>query len=478
MSSKKKYKKALITGHFNVLHPGHIRLFKYAKSISETLIVAIEPNEFNSKSIYVDEKERLASLKIIELIDDVFIFKNTIENAIKKAKPDVIIKGNEHKLNENQEKKLEKKFNFDLIFASGESNYTSKDFLSDFSSNQNKIKLPTNFLDRNDLNTNKLVSNLKKFNSIKVLVIGDLIVDEYISCQALGMSQEDPTIVVSPGETKTFIGGAGIVALHSKSLGADVELLTITGNDEKNIYIKNKFKEYKLKHKVFADNSRQTTVKQRFKVGKNTMLRVSKLNTHPINKSMESRIQKYIEKKIDNIDLIIFSDFNYGLITNTLLNFITEIAKERKIIITADSQSSSQIGDISRFKDMDIVSATEREIRIATKDNEDGVVVLIEKLRDLNNAKNVILKLGADGLIIQKYLKDNLQTDQIEALNNNPIDVSGAGDSFLAASSISYAISKNIYLAALIGSVAAAIQVSQIGNLPIPSNKILEAIKY
>jgi rfaE bifunctional protein kinase chain/domain len=282
---------------------------------------------------------------------------------------------------------------------------------------------------------------------------------------------------VSPGETKTFIGGAGIVALHSKSLGADVELLTISGNDEKNIFIKNKLKEYKLKNKVFADKTRQTTVKQRFKVGNKTMLRVSNLNTHSINKSIESRIQKYIKNKIDKIDLIILSDFNYGLITNSLLNFITKISKEHKIIITADSQSSSQIGDISRFKDMDIVSATEREIRIATKDNEDGVVVLIEKLREINNAKNIILKLGADGLIIQKYLKDNLQTDQIEALNNNPIDVSGAGDSFLAACSVSYAISKNIYLAALIGSVAAAIQVSQIGNIPISNKKILEALK-
>jgi len=477
MISKKKYKKALITGHFNVLHPGHIRLFKYAKSISEKLVVAVEPNEFNSKSIYVDEKERLASLKIIELIDDVFIFKNTLENAIKKSNPDVIIKGNEHKLNENKEKKLEKKYNFELIFASGESNYTSKDFVSDFSLDYNKIKLPTHFLDRNDLSTNKLILNLKKFNTIKALVIGDLIIDEYISCQALGMSQEDPTIVVSPGETKTFIGGAGIVALHSKSLGADVELLTITGNDEKNIYIKNKFKEYKLRNKVFTDNSRQTTVKQRFKVENNTMLRVSKLNTHSINKSIESRIKKYIESKIDKIDLIILSDFNYGLITNSLLNFITKISKEHKVTLTADSQSSSQIGDISRFKDMDIVSATEREIRIATKDNENGVVVLIEKLREINNAKNIILKLGADGLIIQKHLKDNLLTDQIEALSNNPVDVSGAGDSFLAASSISYTISKNIYLAALIGSVAAAIQVSQIGNIPIASNKILEALK-
>src|SRR3546814_17880212 len=69
------------------------------------------------------------------------------------------------------------------------------------------------------------------FRSLRVLVIGDLIVDTYIDCDTLGMSQEDPTIVVAPIEQKTFVGGAGIVAAHAQALGAEVDLITVCGAD-------------------------------------------------------------------------------------------------------------------------------------------------------------------------------------------------------------------------------------------------------
>jgi rfaE bifunctional protein kinase chain/domain len=476
MKKKRKYESALITGHFNILHPGHIRIFKFAKSIAKNLTIGVEPNEFNKESIFIDEKERLDSINQIELVDNAFIFKKNLENAIKKTNPDIIIKGQEHASKNNPEDEYKKQYKFDLIFCSGETTFSSNTILEK-EINKKFISYPKSFMDRNKINKNKIITTLDKFKKINVIVIGDLIVDEYIDCDPLGMSQEDPTIVVSPISSKKYIGGAGIVALHSLSMGANVKLISCLGNDQEKDFVTEELKKYNLQNRIFTDKSRMTTLKQRYKTNDKTLLRVSNLHNHPINTTIEKRILEYINKEKNKIDLIILSDFNYGVLSNSLLDKIQDFAKKNDIVITADSQSSSQIGDISRFKNMDIISSTEREARIATKNNEDGVVVMIEKLRELSNADNIILKLGADGLMIQNYIEGFLYTEKIEALNTNPIDVSGAGDSFLAASSIAYTATKNINLASLIGSLAAAIQVSQIGNVPISQKLFINQLQ-
>ena len=79
---------------------------------------------------------------------------------------------------------------------------------------------------------NKIVEYINKFSNLNILVIGDTIIDEYITCDAIGMSQEDPTIVVTPISNKKFIGGAAIVASHAKTLGANVSYISVLGDDE------------------------------------------------------------------------------------------------------------------------------------------------------------------------------------------------------------------------------------------------------
>ena len=93
-----------------------------------------------------------------------------------------------------------------------------------------------------------------------------------------------------------------------------------------------------------------------------------------------------------------FSDFNYGCLPQKLVTNILAEAKNSGVMMAADSQSSSQVGDIARFQCMDLITPTEREARISTKSHEDGLVVLSEKLRKIAAAKHVILKMGGDGL--------------------------------------------------------------------------------
>jgi bifunctional ADP-heptose synthase (sugar kinase/adenylyltransferase) len=127
---------------------------------------------------------------------------------------------------------------------------------------------------------------------------------------------------------------------------------------------------------------------------------------------------------------------------------------------------------------MILLTPTEREARLSVRDMESGLVVLAEKLREKANAQNILLKIGEEGVLVytKAYNDTNWITDRIPALNFLPVDVAGAGDSMLVSSSLSLATGASIWEAAAIGSLAAAVQVSRIGNIPLKMNELLREI--
>ena len=168
-----------------------------------------------------------------------------------------------------------------------------------------------------------------------------------------------------------------------------------------------------------------------------------------------------------------------GVLGLTTFDQIVTLAKEKNVMLAADSQSSSQIGDISRFKNIDLITPTEREARVSTRNNEDGLVVLAEQLRQQSSAENILLKIGEEGVLIHANDSNGDNpwlTDRIGALNSNPRDVAGAGDSLLISSALTMARCGTIWEAALIGSLAASIQVGRLGNTPLQSKELLKEL--
>jgi bifunctional ADP-heptose synthase (sugar kinase/adenylyltransferase) len=147
--------------------------------------------------------------------------------------------------------------------------------------------------------------------------------------------------------------------------------------------------------------------------------------------------------------------------------------------MTADSQSSSQIGDIARFKGTTLITPTEREARIALRDNESGLVVLAEALRRQARAEHVFIKLGAEGMLVYGREKDSKEgmTDQLPAFNSAPKDVAGAGDSLLTCASLALAAGGNIWQSAYLGSLAAACQVGRLGNSPLSAGQLVTELR-
>jgi len=185
-----------------------------------------------------------------------------------------------------------------------------------------------------------------------------------------------------------------------------------------------------------------------------------------------------IEQAMDGAELLVFSDFNYGSLPQPMVDRIIALANSHGVMLAADSQSSSQVGDISRFKGMDLLTPTEREARISTRNREDGLVILAEQLRNQALANNILLKLGEEGLLIHagNGNADKWLTDRIDALNTAPKDVAGAGDSLLITSAMTLACGGNIWEAACLGSLAAAVQVGRVGNTPLQVEELLREL--
>ena len=234
----KKKIKVFVSGVFNVLHPGHLRLLRFAREYGTELFVGVLSDKLANNSAHVNEDLRLEGIKTNGWVSKAIIVKDSLKKEILKYKPDIIVKGKEHETSFNEEAAVIKTLGGSLLFSSGEATFSSIDLINkEFkSSGYQQIQLSESYLKRHKIFKKKLLNTVSSLNKIKVCVIGDLIIDEYISCNALGMSQEEPTLVVTPIDSKKFVGGAGIVAAHAAGCGANVKLISVVGKDELAVY--------------------------------------------------------------------------------------------------------------------------------------------------------------------------------------------------------------------------------------------------
>ncbi|MDA2954981.1 MAG: PfkB family carbohydrate kinase [Actinomycetota bacterium] len=473
-----KHGTVFVSGTFNVLHPGHLRLLKFARESGEKLVVGVLSDRIAGVAAHVPQELRLDSVKMNGLVDDAFIIEDSVIDVILKLKPALVVKGKEHRTHENSEQKAVDSYGGKLLFSSGDVVFSSLDLIRREMGIQEPkaISLPIDFMLRRGVTNSSLLSLLSKMEKVKVVVVGDTIADEYISCDPLGMSEEDPTIVVTPISTRTFIGGAAIVAAHASSLGAKVKYFSVVGNDETAKFCRGELTKYGVEHDLLIDDARPTTLKQRFRSQNKTLLRVSHLVQRSIDESMQASLSSKVIAACQDADLLIFSDFNYGCLPQAVVDQIIAVAVKNEIKIVADSQSSSQIGDIARFRNADLLLPTEREARLALRNTEDGLVVLAELVCKVADANCVILKLGEQGLLLHGRRGSSWETDQIEALNSAPQDVAGAGDCMMVAASLAMTVGANLWESGTLGSLAAAIQVGRVGNTPITQAELLHEL--
>ena len=397
-------------------------------------------------------------------------------------KPDFFAKGFEYSSGHitpatNEEAKIVSGYGGEMIFTPGDVVYSSTKIL-----NLSKPKIENDILldlmNKHKITFDTLKQTLKKLKNISVHVVGDTIVDSYTRTNLIGGNTKTPTTSVLYQEKNDYVGGAGIVAKHLKSAGAKVYFTTILGKDNFKNFVISEMKKSKIITNAIIDGTRPTTNKNTILSGVYKLLKIDKVDNQPISEKVLKKIQSYIKKQKCNA--VIFSDFRHGIFNkNSIPELVRSIPK--KVFKVADSQVATRWGNIIDFQKFDLLTPNEREARFSLADQDSSISVLTRDLAKQTRFKNLILKLGARGIVSIKQKNKEIKKDKeitlaLPSFPSKLVDSTGTGDALLSYATLSMIATKSLVISSILGSLAGACECEKDGNIAITPEEILKKI--
>ncbi|MCK5098412.1 MAG: D-glycero-beta-D-manno-heptose-7-phosphate kinase [Desulfobacteraceae bacterium] len=315
--------------------------------------------------------------------------------------------------------------------------------------------------------------DIKKFSKLKVLVIGDLMIDEYVWGSVDRISPEAPVPVVSVKNTTFTLGGAGNVVNNLVSMGAQVSVVGTAGTGETGKMLIKKLKESKVKTQgVIKESYRPTTRKTRIIASNQQMLRIDNEKTKDIDSTTLNKLKQILSKSIKLVDLVIISDYAKGLITKKIVEFVVQSAKKQRILTIADPKGL----DFSKYKNVSILTPNQKEAALATNTEINSIDDLINagnKLLDQINLEKLLITCGKDGMVLFEPGKDPYI---IESKARQVFDVSGAGDTVISILGLALASGATFKQSAFAANSAAGIVVGKVGTATLSIKELSNAL--
>lgn len=319
----------------------------------------------------------------------------------------------------------------------------------------------------------KLKSIIHKFSKAKVLVIGDLILDEFIWGKVERISPEAPVPVVVVSSESFMPGGASNVANNIASLGGNSVVCGVIGEDKGGHILAEELKKKAVDVSgIVIDGQRPTTVKSRIIAHHQQVVRVDREKMASIDDNLLEQIVSFIRRMIDKVDALVIEDYGKGVITPRLLAEIVPLAKKHKKIITVDPK----VSHFSYYQGVTCITPNEKEV-------EGGSGINIESDEDINKAgkkllkelslESVLITLGENGM---RLFEKSGAVTHIPTVAQEVFDVSGAGDTVIAAFTLALASGATKQEAAYISNFAAGIVVSKVGTAVVTKEELLERI--
>lgn len=472
-------------GVFDLLHPGHIRHFQEAKKLGDVLVITITADEFVNKGPgrpVFNEALRLETLAAIDCID--FVVLNRSEDAtgcIRKIKPDVYVKGQEYK---DHDKDVTGKIAYETKVVQecqGSVHYTN-DIVFSSSSLLNRFfdPLPIGLQKmiqeiKKEYSSGQCIANIEQLADVKVLVIGDAIIDEYQYVEMLGQSGKGLHMSTCNLDRDLFVGGSLIIANHLAEFSKHVTLVSAIGNKCPFSGFIQQTLSPKVQTHFIQSKMAQTLTKKRYvsKDGRNlTKLFETYSSNQPLLDAGQTKQTIDIVQTIaKDYDLVLVCDFGNGLMNQPLIQAISGLPNP--IALNTQSNSGNRgFHVVTLYDRADYVSLNEPEARLAVHDRHSSIDVLAENLIDKMNCKAFSMTRGVKGV---SCYNQSLESFTIPALNTNTVDRVGAGDSYFALSSLCLVKQYSLRFSALIGSIAAALDVEIIGNKePVKKSALLK----
>jgi len=293
-----------------------------------------------------------------------------------------------------------------------------------------------------------------------IAVIGDLILDHYFIGEASRLSPEAPIPIVKASSEVYILGGACNVVRNLKSFGSNVELFGVIGDDRNGLKLIEMLKEINIKHEnVLQVKNRPTTFKSRIQVANQQIVRLDKEDDSQISIDVESEILNRFSKFLNSLDLVIVSDYAKGLFTRSLLNGVIKLCNKRRIKILVDPKGR----DFSKYKGIFLSTPNKLEASLATGVNinsQETLQLAINKLKSIQKTDIQIITLGSEGIAFS----DSGGIRVFPALASEVYDVTGAGDTVIAALGFRIANGSSIEDAIEFANRAASVVVQKRGS--------------
>jgi len=298
-----------------------------------------------------------------------------------------------------------------------------------------------------------------------ILVIGDFMIDHYLWGKSNRISPEAPVPVVEVIREEDRLGGAGNVVNNLLSLGSEVMISTILGDENERMLKLLKEKNIDTSG-VFIDKNRKTIIKSRVIASNHQVIRYDKETKNPISKEYEDKILNFVKENIDNVDMILLSDYEKGILTPTLTQNIIDLAnaKNKKLIIDPKN-------NFYKYQNAYMIKPNKKELSVATGieiNTKEDLLKAGWALKEELNLEYLLVTLSEEGMALfgEKFI-------QIPTLAREVYDVTGAGDTVLA--SLGYYLSKqdNLIEAMHFANAAAAVVVGKVGSATATIDEIL-----
>lgn len=324
------------------------------------------------------------------------------------------------------------------------------------------------------MNKKRLQEIIKKFPKKKILVIGDLILDEFIWGTVDRISPEAPVPVVWVNSESFMPGGAANVANNIATLGANASICGLVGKDKNaNLLIEELKKKNVDTRGIVVDTERPTTLKTRIIAHHQQVVRIDREKLDGIDDNILEQVLCFVREKIDEIDGLIIEDYGKGLITAKLLSQLVPLAKKHKKVITVDPK----VEHFSYYEGVTSLTPNQKEAEYASgvKIRKDSDIDKAGKkiLQELNS-ESVLITLGENGM---RLFQRSGKITHIPTVAKEVFDVSGAGDTVIAAFTLSLASGATLLEAAQLANFAAGVVVGKVGVAVTTKEELQEAIK-
>jgi rfaE bifunctional protein kinase chain/domain len=462
----------LSLGIFDIIHPGVIRHLEEAAAMGHTLVVAVirdrDVRRGPGRPVFPEELrvQNVASLSMVDyvcLVPDQSPFE-----CVSVIQPDIFAKGQAYK---DRDQEIHKK-----IFQEEQGLYFGKSRImetSGFSFSASKII--NDFLDIYPEDTQRYLRRfssthsfaalrqlLDAANNLNVLVLGDVILDEYHYTSTLGKSGKTNLVVHKYLQHEVFSGGAAAVANHVSRLCGQVTLVSLLGaEDSREDYITASLAP-SVNSRFFHRPDGPTVVKKRYihQYNNQKIFEINYLNEDPIAGVLETNIIDYLRRELPCHDLVLVCDFGHGFITPAIIRAVQE--KSRLLAVNAQTNAAN-IGFnlITKYTSPSFICLDEGEARLAAQDKSGDILAVARRLLGQTSAEKLIVTLGKQGAMGV----DNLGGSHVTPIfSSKVIDTVGAGDAFFSYTAPLFALGAPLETIVFVGNAVGAIAVQIMGN--------------